>query len=105
LSAPGGNEMPNAVVVFTPAAALDLDDIWFDIALDNPAAADRMIDAIKQRSEQLSAFPQSGPLRPDIADDARSLTIGNYLMLYRLAADSVEVIRIVHGARDVATLI
>lgn len=96
--------MTSTTVVFTPAAETDLDDIWYAIALDNPAAADRTIDAIQKRCGQLCAFPESGPLRSEIAAQARSLNEGRYVILYRISATAVEIIRIVHGARDLTAL-
>nr|WP_245456027.1 type II toxin-antitoxin system RelE/ParE family toxin [Mesorhizobium sp. M7A.F.Ca.US.008.03.1.1] len=54
---------------------------------------------------QLTVFPESGPRRPDIGADTRALTIGNYLILYRRAEGRIEIVRIVHGARDVSTLL
>jgi toxin ParE1/3/4 len=94
----------SVAVVFSPAAEADLDDIWLNIALENPAAADRLIDSVQQRTGQLSEFPELGRSRPDIADAARSLNVGNYLILYRIEARTVEIVRIVHGARDLTTL-
>lgn len=41
--------MVRATVIFSPAAESDLDDIWYHIALDNPSAADRTIDKLRQR--------------------------------------------------------
>jgi toxin ParE1/3/4 len=92
-------------IVRSPAAEDDLIDIWCTIALDNPRAADRLLDTIADRVMQLTDFPQSGPRRPDIAADARALTVGNYLVLYRLTQASVEILRVVHGVRDVTTLL
>ena len=92
-------------LVFTPAAEKDLDDIWFEIALDNPPSADHTIDRIRGRSEQLSAFPESGRERRDIAPGVRSLNSGTYLILYQVAAGRVEIVRIVHGARDVLNVL
>lgn len=64
-----------------------------------------MLDAIAARILQLTDFPESGPRRPEIAADARALTVGNYLVLYRTTPENVEILRIVHGARDVRTLL
>lgn len=64
-----------------------------------------MLDTIAERIVQLAAFLEPGPLRPDIAADARALTVGNYLVLYRLTPAHVEIVRIVHGARDLTTLL
>jgi toxin ParE1/3/4 len=91
-------------VVFSPAAEADLDHIWLNIALENPAAADRLIDSIGQQCGQLSQFPELGRSRPDIAEAARSLNVGNYLILYRIEARAIEVVRIIHGARDLTAL-
>jgi len=95
----------SVAVVFSPAAENDLDDIWLNIALDNLAAADRLIDTIQQRTGQLGEFQELGRSRPDIAKTARSLNVGNYLILYRIEARTIEVVRIVHGARDLTTLL
>jgi toxin ParE1/3/4 len=91
-------------VDFTPVAEADLDDIWFAIAQDSLKAADRMIDLLRERTEQLAMFPESGPLRPEIGDTVRSLVCRNYLILYRIHRRQVEVVRIVHGARDLTAL-
>lgn len=88
----------------TPAAERDLIDIWTYIATDNPGAADRLLDAIGDRIGQLLDQPRMGRLRPDIAADARFLPIGNYVVLYRLDGQTVEIVRVVHGARDVTSL-
>jgi toxin ParE1/3/4 len=93
------------LLIFTPAAERDLDDIWFAVAPDSPRNADRMIDRIRERAEQLPGFPESGPSRPDIAIEARSLNVGNYLLLYRIEAAEVIIIRVVHGARDLTDLL
>ncbi|MES0032050.1 MULTISPECIES: type II toxin-antitoxin system RelE/ParE family toxin [unclassified Mesorhizobium] len=96
--------MADIRIVRSPAAEDDLIDIWFGIARDNPLAADRFLDAIAERIVQLGTFPESGPKRPDIAAEVRALTIGNYLVLYRLAEQRVEIVRVVHGARDASAL-
>lgn len=94
----------SVAVVFSPAAETDLDDIWLTIALESQTGADRLIDSIGRRCGQLSEFPELGRLRPEIAESTRSLNVGNYLILYRIAARTIEIVRIVHGARDLTTL-
>lgn len=91
-------------IIRSPAAEDDLVDIWLAIAADSPRAADHFLDAIAERILQLAVFPESGPRRPDIGADTRALTVGNYLVLYRLTEQRVEIVRIVHGARDVSAL-
>jgi toxin ParE1/3/4 len=83
----------------TARAAADLDDIWFYIARDCVSAADRLIDRITEQCQRLADHPRLGVARPDIAPEARMLTIGDYLILYRVINAGAEVVRIVHGAR------
>ncbi len=97
--------MADLPIVRSPAAQDDLVDIWCTIALDSPRAADRLIETIRNCILQLGTFPDSGPRRPDIAADARALTVGNYVVLYRSTPERIEILRIVHGARDVTTLL
>ncbi|MBN9551864.1 MAG: type II toxin-antitoxin system RelE/ParE family toxin [Alphaproteobacteria bacterium] len=97
--------MAGLPIVRSPAVEDDLTNIWLSIAKGSPRAADHFLDAIAERILQLAIFPESGPRRPDIGADTRALTIGNYLILYRLAADRIDVVRIAHGARDISTLL
>jgi len=83
----------------TARATADLDDIWFYIAKDSVSVADRLIDRITERCHGLADHPYLGAARPDMAPEARVLTIGDYLVLYRIIAAAAEVVRIAHGAR------
>ena len=76
-----------------------MDEIWLGIARDSPSAADRLIDRIGDRVQTLADHPRIGPVRPDIAPDARVLVIGDHLVLDRLADADVEIVRIVRGDR------
>eukprot|EP01039_Chlorochromonas_danica_P012820 gene12820-14759_t len=77
----------------------DLDEIWLHVALDNPAAADRLIDRIVARCQGLASHPQLGPARPEIAPDTRALVVGDYLLLYRVDGYDAVIVRVVYGAR------
>lgn len=84
----------------TARADEDLIEIWQRIGRDNPAAADRVLDAIERRWNQLARHPYSGMARNDIADGLRHLTVGQYLILYRVT-DAVEIVRVLHGRRNI----
>ena len=88
-------------IIRTDRADEDLIDIWVGIAIDNPSAADRVLDAIQRRWQQLSLYPYSGVAREDIAPGLRSLVAGQYLTLYRVAADGILIIRVLHGRRRI----
>lgn len=89
-----------ARVIHTRKAREDLIAIWSYIAADNPAAADRVLDAIDRCCARLSENPQLGPARSDIAPELRYFPVRSYLIFYREVPSGVEIVRILHGARN-----
>ena len=87
-------------VTHTPQARQDLFSIWSYIAEDNPPAADRLLDTINEKCELLADHPKLGPARPDLAPDLRYFPVGSYLILYREIATGVEIVRVLHGVRN-----
>ncbi|MGH6854275.1 MAG: type II toxin-antitoxin system RelE/ParE family toxin [Aestuariivirga sp.] len=83
----------------------DLIDIWFAIAADSPANADRFLDRLNERIDSLADFPERGASRPEIGKGVRFLVEGNHLILYRAQVAGVEAVRIVHGARELRDLV
>lgn len=73
----------------------DLDRIAEYIGLHNPSAADRLIERIEGCAERLTEFPylyRAGRV-PGTRD---ALAHPNYLLVYRVNADTVEVLRVLH---------
>ncbi|WP_027141638.1 type II toxin-antitoxin system RelE/ParE family toxin [Mesorhizobium sp. WSM3626] len=81
----------------------DLVAIWLHIARNNEAAADRLLDRFAARWQQLSTYPFSGAPRDDIAPGIRHLIVGEYLTLYRVGGDAIEILRVLHGRRNIET--
>ena len=69
------------------------------IARENPSAAERMVDNIFGATGRLASFPAMG--RPGRVPGTRELVVSNtpYIVPYRVRGQSVEVIRVLHGAR------
>jgi toxin ParE1/3/4 len=88
----------------TARAEQDLVEIWHYIAEHNEAAANRLLDQIDAKCRLLAAFPEAGPARDDIAPGLRYIPYRNYLVLYRILPDLIEVVRVVHGRRDLSRL-
>ena len=87
-------------VCWTDEAQRHLDDIHRHIAGDSPFYARRMVDKITRRSRQISAFPRSGRMVPEYQDiDVREVVEPPYRIVYRVAADRVDVLAVFHGAR------
>jgi toxin ParE1/3/4 len=88
-------------LVRTDRADEDLIEIWASIAADNPGAADRVLDAIEARWLQLAQHPYSGMAREDISPNIRHLILGQYLTLYTVSDECVEIVRVLHGRRKI----
>jgi toxin ParE1/3/4 len=89
-------------IVRSARADEDLIEIWLWIARDDPAAADRVLDAIAARWSQLAEHPLSGPARDDIQPGLRHLVAGRYLIVYRVVSAVVRILRVLHGRRSIA---
>jgi toxin ParE1/3/4 len=85
----------------TARARRDLLDIWLYIGGDNPAAADRVYARLAARIRILEKRPSAGRPRPEIAPDARSLVEPPFLILYRVVANGVQIVRVLHGRRRI----
>ncbi|MFW8643207.1 type II toxin-antitoxin system ParD family antitoxin [Rhizobium beringeri] len=90
-------------VIRTNRADEDLMEIWSYIAVDNISAADRVLDAIEARWDNLARHPYSGVARDDIAPGIRHLVSGEYLTLYRLRGGAIEIVRVLHGRRKISS--
>lgn len=90
--------MPGIVV--SPLAQTDINEIWDYIARDSIRNADRFIDRIEQRFGLLAANPRLGVARDDLRAGLRRFGYARYLIYYRIIRGGVEIVRVVHGARD-----
>lgn len=88
----------------SPRAEADLIDIADYIMQENPSAALRLIERIENACTMLGDNPLLGRSRPDIAPDARSWSVGHYLILYRRMPSGAEIVRVIHGARNLDNL-
>lgn len=65
------------------------------------ATADAYLDRIEVRIATLADFPDRGTLRDDLAPGLRTLAFERRLVIaYLVAAETVTVLRVVSGARD-----
>jgi toxin ParE1/3/4 len=89
----------------SPLASADLDQLLDFIARDKPMAAVNFVQRIRQTCELLAANPLIGELRSDLVlANVRSFTVGSYVIFFRPTTGGIEVIRIVHGSRDIRHL-
>jgi len=88
------------MIVWTDAALADLDALRSFISNDNPAAADAMVRRIVDLVEQqLSRMPDSGR-SGRVAKTRELVVVGSpYFVPYRVVAGTIQVLRVIHGAR------
>ena len=82
-------------------AANDLEEIEDFISRDNPAAAARLLLNVLEKFQLLSQHPALGYDRSELRPKLRGFPVGNYIVFYLPANDGIEVVRVLHGARDV----
>jgi len=90
-----------AILLKRPLAELDLLDIWDYIADDSPDRADDFLDRIESKLMTLAQNSGLGRKRSELLPDLRSFSIGNYVAFYQQIEGGIDVIRLLHGSRDI----
>jgi len=91
--------MPTIIV--RPLARFDISGIWEYIAEDSETQADAFVDRLSSKFNLLAGRPELGRMRVDLMAQLRSFPFERYVIFYRTISNGVEVIRVLHGARDV----
>ncbi len=94
---------------FTPQAVDDLFEVWSYIARDDPKAADRVEGAIYLACEFLAGSPLVGAVRQDLTPlQVRFWLVPpypNYFIVYDPESKPLRIIRILHRARNIASIV
>ena len=96
-----------AEFLLAPAARADLFEIWdyYAITADNIDLADRIRDELFAGFGQLAKTPGMGHYRSDlVAEPLRFWRVRDYLIIYRSEKRPLEIVRVLHGKRDVQAL-
>ena len=91
-------------VVVRPRALSDLAEIWAYVAEGSSDQADGFVDLIDSKFQALSRRPGMGRRRPELAPDIRSLTVGRYVVFCVSLSSGIEVVRMLHGSRDIESI-
>ena len=94
---------------FTPQAVSDLLEIWTFIAQDNPEAADRVEEAVFKACDLLADSPLAGSVRKDMTPLPLRFWVvhpySKYLVVYDPEKKPLQLIRILHGARNLPSIL
>ncbi len=89
-----------------PEAARDIREIWAYIAKDSIKAARRVRMEIVDACQRIARNPRVGHSREDLTDKPVLFwPVGSYLIIYNPARKPVEIVRVLHAARDVPSLL
>ncbi|MBU4234561.1 MAG: type II toxin-antitoxin system RelE/ParE family toxin [Desulfobacterales bacterium] len=87
-------------IIKRPRVRGDLSEIWDYIAADNETRADAFVDLIDQKFQALASHPNLGRSRDELEEGLRSFPVGKYVIFYRAIPAGVEIVRVLHGSRD-----
>jgi len=90
-------------VHWTETAQDHLDAIYAFIGRNSAEYALRMVDRLTRRSQQIADAPLSGRRMPEYnLDQIRELIEGPYRIIYHIKAGQIDVIAVIHGARNIS---
>jgi toxin ParE1/3/4 len=97
------------VLLWTPQAREDLLDIYVTIGFDNPSAAERLYTAMEEKATLLVSYPRNGSAPPgdcsggkDVGGRRVPAALRNTPNTDDAPVEAVEIVRVVHGHRDLA---
>jgi toxin ParE1/3/4 len=89
-----------ARIIWTEPALYDLDEIADYISLDKPLAAERFVQRVFERIEQLATRPKSGSVPAELkGTQYRQLVIPPVRIFYRAQNDAVYIVYVMRGER------
>ncbi len=88
-------------VLRRPLAAADIAEIWDYIAEDSLGQADAWVDRLDETLQLLATQPRMGRPRDELSLGLRSMPIGRYVIFYEPLNDGIDVVRVLHSARDI----
>ena len=91
-------------LIISDQATHDLADIWLYIANDSPQVAGKFIDSIYEHCRLFCSSPDMGKVRDELLPGLKSFPLKRYVIFYRILSDSVEIVRVLSGYRDIGSI-
>jgi addiction module RelE/StbE family toxin len=90
-------------ILWTGPALNDLKDIRDYVSQDDPTAAKRLAEKIRNGVLRLADHPLSGRVVPELSGlDYREVIVAPYRIVYAVKRDKVIIFRVWHGRRELA---
>lgn len=88
-------------LIIAPAAKNDLENIYqYGLRQWGQAQSESYLSTVKNQFWLLTDQPRMGIERPELLPDTRSLPIESHTLFYRVTANRIEIIRVLHGRQD-----
>ena len=92
-------------IVWTDPAVKDLHELHAYIARDSEMYASGFVERIILAAERLADYPRAGRIVPETNDEnVRELLYQRYRIIYRVKGGYIEMLSVIHGARDLEEL-
>ena len=92
-------------VAWTETAWRDLERIADYIAEDSPGYAAALVRRVRDRARSLEEMAERGRVVPELEEPpVRELIVGSYRLIYEIDGADVNILGLIHGARDLAAL-
>jgi toxin ParE1/3/4 len=85
-------------------ASQDLDDILDYFLSRNIEAGEKFIREFNKKCEYLTSFPNIGRSYSNFDTALRGIPLDGYIIFYRVFEDSLVIVRVVSGYRDLESL-
>jgi toxin ParE1/3/4 len=90
--------------IISPLASRDLDNIFDYFAEFSVNAGERFVDDFNKKCRNLVSFPSIGRVYTEIDTSLRGIPLSDYIIFYRVNENCIEIVRVVSGYRDLASL-
>lgn len=92
------------IVEISDTAKDDLRNIWEYVAQYNPESANKLIKDITKKFSLLRDYPLMGKTQDALLINLRSFAFKDYLIFYQPIDGGVEILRVLHGSRDIESI-
>jgi toxin ParE1/3/4 len=91
-------------IVRRPLAGADIAEIWDYMAEASLEQADAWVNRLDGKLRLLATQPMMGRARDELSPRLRSIPFGRYVIFYEPLSDGIDVVRVLHSARDIDTV-
>lgn len=92
-------------VFWTDTAVNHLSSIYTYISQNSPQYAQRLVERLTQRSEQIVKFPFSGRIVPEFeTEQIREIIEGSYRIIYYIKSEQIDILAVLHGSQQIESI-